>query len=337
MFVSRVVYPLGGTKILFIPSKTVNAISCAAHRFDFRMFCCACRPFEKTNKPCLLLTLCFLFPLLVHIQNAFVCIYLINGFTQLIDLSTTLSDVAGYTHRYQAAYLNSPLWGQMMTAGFVYTVHLSITVCVCVLRSGSGSWGRWWMTSYASSATTTQHQEKATTLTGLCGHIILCCVKKRSTVWWFKKQAACEENLLDYIKHTEMEMGKDGKNSCLYQNLWASTTSHITTSPHSDFNIHAGPVDTAFIVDHLSYKSPFSDELLVEDLNLKISQGSHLLVVGNTGTGKTSLLRVLNRLWEAHSGESRRTETVWPNLIFFYYCINSLANREKRRLHKKGQ
>lgn len=32
-------------------------------------------------------------------QNAFVCIYLINCFTQLIDLSTTFSDVAGYTHR----------------------------------------------------------------------------------------------------------------------------------------------------------------------------------------------------------------------------------------------
>lgn len=75
------------------------------------------------------------------------------------------------------------------------------------------------------------------------------------------------------------------------------------TYPRSDFNIHAGPVDTAFIVDHLSYKSPFSDQLLVEDLCLKISQGTHLLVVGNTGTGKTSLLRVLNRLWEAHSGE----------------------------------
>ena len=62
-------------------------------------------------------------------------------------------------------------------------------------------------------------------------------------------------------------------------------------------------MDTAFIMDHLSYKSPYSDQLLVEDLSLKISQGSHLLVVGNTGTGKTSLLRVLNRLWEADSGE----------------------------------
>lgn len=62
-------------------------------------------------------------------------------------------------------------------------------------------------------------------------------------------------------------------------------------------------MDTAFIIDHLSYKSPYADELLVEDLSLKISQGTHLLVVGNTGSGKTSLLRVLNRLWEAHSGE----------------------------------
>lgn len=38
-------------------------------------------------------------PDLVSPQNAFVCIYLINNFTQLIDLSATLSDVAGYTHR----------------------------------------------------------------------------------------------------------------------------------------------------------------------------------------------------------------------------------------------
>lgn len=77
-----------------------------------------------------------------------------------------------------------------------------------------------------------------------------------------------------------------------------------TNFPDSDFNVHAGPADTAFILDHLSYKSPLSDQPLVENLSLKISQGTHLLVVGNTGTGKTSLLRVLNRLWEAHSGET---------------------------------
>lgn len=73
-----------------------------------------------------------LLPLLVDIQNAFVCIYLINGFTQLIDLSTTLSDVAGYTHRYHTAYLNLLPTGQMMTVAIVYVVLLSINKCVCV-------------------------------------------------------------------------------------------------------------------------------------------------------------------------------------------------------------
>lgn len=71
-------------------------------------------------------------PPVVHIQNAFVCIYLINGFTQLIDLSTTLSDVAGYTHRYHAACLNSFPRGQMMKAAFVNSILLSINMCLCV-------------------------------------------------------------------------------------------------------------------------------------------------------------------------------------------------------------
>uniref|UniRef100_A0A674PFW7 ATP-binding cassette, sub-family D (ALD), member 4 n=1 Tax=Takifugu rubripes TaxID=31033 RepID=A0A674PFW7_TAKRU len=131
-------------------------------------------------------------------KNAFVCIYLINGFTQLIDLSTTLSDVAGYTHRI----------GEL-------------------------------------------------------------------------------REVMDDILHEH------------------------------DFNVHAGPVDTAFIVDQLSYKSPYADELLVEDLSLTISQGVHLLVVGNTGTGKTSLLRVLNRLWEAHSGFVQMTTCFGPRGTLF--------------------
>lgn len=151
-------------------------------------------------------------PLLVHIQNAFVCIYLINGFTQLIDLSTTLSDVAGYTHRYHAAYLNSTPGGQMMTAA-LHAIHLCITECVCVW-SGLGSWGRWWMTSYASSATTTQRQEKATTLTGLCEHsyINLCCRKKHNQSdlcnrWCVKR--TCTWLKLDMIKKTRQMKSKD--------------------------------------------------------------------------------------------------------------------------------
>lgn len=146
-------------------------------------------------------------------KNAFVCIYLINGFTQLIDLSTTLSDVAGYTHRI----------GEL-------------------------------------------------------------------------------REVMDDILHKQCDYDPASGESYDFD---------------SDFNVHAGPVDTAFILEHLSYKSPYSEQLLVEDLSLTISQGNHLLVVGNTGTGKTSLLRVLNRLWEAHSGFVQMTTCFGPRGTVF--------------------
>ncbi|KAM9798330.1 lysosomal cobalamin transporter ABCD4 [Neosynchiropus ocellatus] len=146
-------------------------------------------------------------------RNAFVCIYLINGFTQLIDLSTTLSDVAGYTHR------------------------------VGELRE-----------------------------------------------------------VMDDILRTQCDYDPASGESYDFD---------------SDFNVHGGPLDTAFILDHLTFKSPYSDQLLVEDLSLKITENTHLLVVGNTGTGKTSLLRVLNRLWEAQSGFVQMTTCFGPRGTLF--------------------
>uniref|UniRef100_A0A8C1AJA8 ATP-binding cassette, sub-family D (ALD), member 4 n=2 Tax=Cyprinus carpio TaxID=7962 RepID=A0A8C1AJA8_CYPCA len=130
-------------------------------------------------------------------KNAFVCIYLINCFTQLIDLSTTVSDVAGYTT--------------------YFIVHQSYYDCSLVILK-------------------------------------------------------------------------------ILQSV---------------------PGDTAFVLDCLSYKSPVSVELLVKDLTLKISQGTHMLVVGNTGTGKTSLLRVLNGLWEPCSGSVEMTTCFGPRGVLF--------------------
>ncbi|KAK7118674.1 hypothetical protein R3I94_022237 [Phoxinus phoxinus] len=147
-------------------------------------------------------------------KNAFVCIYLINCFTQLIDLSTTVSDVAGYTHRI----------GELREA----------------------------MADIA------------------------------------KKQC-------DYERYDPLSKDES----------------------YSDRELHSVPADTAFVLDRLSYKSPRSEELLVEDLTLKISQGMHLLVVGNTGTGKTSLLRVLNGLWEPCSGSVEMTTCFGPRGVLF--------------------
>uniref|UniRef100_A0A8C4SYK0 ATP-binding cassette, sub-family D (ALD), member 4 n=1 Tax=Erpetoichthys calabaricus TaxID=27687 RepID=A0A8C4SYK0_ERPCA len=143
-------------------------------------------------------------------KNGFVSIYLINCFSQLIDLSSTVSDVAGYTHRI----------GELHE--------------------------------------TMQKLER---------------------------------------KHYDSSGGGYDLDS--------------------DLELPNTPVDIAFILQKLSYKSPCSDELLVKDLTLKIVHGTNILVVGNTGTGKTSLLRVLNKLWDCTSGSFQMLSSFGPHGILF--------------------
>ncbi|XP_034793715.1 lysosomal cobalamin transporter ABCD4 isoform X5 [Pan paniscus] len=147
-------------------------------------------------------------------KNAFVCIYLISCFTQLIDLSTTLSDVAGYTHRI----------GQL------------------------------------------------------------------------------RETLLDMsLKSQDCEI--------LGENEWG-----LDTPPGWPV---AEPADTAFLLERVSISAPSSDKPLIKDLSLKISEGQSLLITGNTGTGKTSLLRVLGGLWTSTRGSVQMLTDFGPHGVLF--------------------
>ncbi|XP_015674864.1 ATP-binding cassette sub-family D member 4 [Protobothrops mucrosquamatus] len=139
-------------------------------------------------------------------KNAFVSIYLIHCFSLLIDLSTTLSDVAGYTHRI----------------GELQEVLLNLS----------------------------------------------------------KKQS-----------HSESQDKWD----------FDSISKEKRTSK-----------DTAFVLEHVSLAAP-SRNLLVKDLNLRVTQGNNLLITGNTGTGKTSLLRILGGLWKCKQGEVHMLTSFGPH------------------------
>ncbi|XP_013010778.1 lysosomal cobalamin transporter ABCD4 isoform X3 [Cavia porcellus] len=143
-------------------------------------------------------------------KNAFVCIYLINCFTKLIDLSTTLSDVAGYTHRLgelQEALLDASMTSQ------------------------------------------------------------------------------------DF----DSDQGLDRAPGC----------------PAAE------PVDTAFLLERVCVSAPSSDKPLIKDLSLKICEGQSLLITGNTGTGKTSLLRVLGGLWASSRGSVQMLADFGPHGVLF--------------------
>ncbi len=55
-------------------------------------------------------------------------------------------------------------------------------------------------------------------------------------------------------------------------------------------------------ISGLSLETPGGEQRLVRDLNLRLTPGQHLIVVGQTGVGKSSLLRAMAGLWQRGSG-----------------------------------
>nr|XP_033706746.1 ATP-binding cassette sub-family D member 4 isoform X6 [Tursiops truncatus] len=147
-------------------------------------------------------------------KNAFVCMYLISCFTRLIDLSTTLSDVAGYTHRIG---------------------ELQETLLDMTLKSRDG----------------------------------------------------------EILDESEWDLARTPG--------WPATER----------------TDTAFLLERVCISAPSSNKPLIKDLSLKISEGQSLLITGNTGTGKTSLLRVLGGLWASTAGSVQMLMDFGPHGVLF--------------------
>jgi ABC-type uncharacterized transport system fused permease/ATPase subunit len=63
------------------------------------------------------------------------------------------------------------------------------------------------------------------------------------------------------------------------------------------------PQSSILSIDRLSVATPDNKRSLIENLNLSLMNGKHLLIVGASGSGKSSLLRAIAGLWDTGAGE----------------------------------
>ena len=88
----------------------------------------------------------------------------------------------------------------------------------------------------------------------------------------------------------------------------------IIQDDHSESNhiLESKSFDIEF--KNVGFKYPGTDQFVLKDINLKISNSQNIAIVGRTGSGKTTLIHLLSRLFDPSEGEILFNNTPLPQL-----------------------
>jgi ATP-binding cassette subfamily B protein len=113
---------------------------------------------------------------------------------------------------------------------------------------------------------------------------------------------AAGTRLAAYIGGTAGELGflrgfwLDGSRRLVWLEAYAARAHGTPTAPAPD------RIDDAIVFDHVSFRYPGSDRLVLDDVSLRLPAGAVIAIVGENGAGKTTLVKLLARMYAPTAG-----------------------------------
>ncbi|XP_064600935.1 lysosomal cobalamin transporter ABCD4-like [Liolophura sinensis] len=227
-------------------------------------------------------------------KNAFVCIYLISCFTKLIDMAAVATDVAGTAHRIAELLEHMSYISAESSASYSFLESQEhpnrgrpgpVEVSYCVIRSFHCVFLKLLILlshSVNFLSFSTEHDF----------HVVWC-------VFLLSHQA------LYLPPHF----------SSLFSSFTSSRQSLIVNEdglPHDSNLSDLTGNRMAVSLKDVTFGAPKSKVIFCRGLYMDFKQNTKILITGDSGCGKSSLLRVINGLWPVLSGSVERKVSLGP-------------------------
>jgi ATP-binding cassette subfamily B protein len=82
-----------------------------------------------------------------------------------------------------------------------------------------------------------------------------------------------------------------------------NTVPEISDGPKTNFNIKDDDIEGEIEFSNVNFKYPLASTNTLKNINIRIHKGTTLGIIGPTGSGKSTLINLIPRIWDITSGK----------------------------------